>query len=333
MHILHDTIGAPQLRIEAEDRTLATMRMTPLPTGYGLTIGNALRRVLLSSLPGTAVSAFKADGVTHEFTTIPGVKESVFDIGLNLRELQLRKHTAGVEIVEIPFKKNGTITAADLKVSSDVEVLNPAQYIATCEKADPKKKMYIRVEKNVGYRLVTTKDNAANEEPEYMLLDANFSPIVSVRYKVEPARVGDLTDLDDLQLTVKTTGAVNADEAIKFAANMMKSYFELFSIEDAYSDEEFVTTFEQMKRKRESEQLAAAQATETSFTPIDILGLSQRTLNALVNGGITSVEQLQQTPMSQLQQLRGFGSKARSELEAVMEQRGMMATSTETQPE
>lgn len=322
MHILHKVIGSPQIRLESHDRTAASLSVSPLPTGYGITIGNALRRVLLSSLPGTAITALRIDGATHEYATIKGVKESVFDITLNLRELDLKKHTAGVEVVEILLKKSGVITAADMKVSSDIEILNPTQIIATCDGANAKQKMYVRVEKGVGYQLVSNKDNAANPEPEFILIDANFSPIVHVRYSVEPARVGANTDLDELKMDVKTNGAISAQEAIKFAAHLMEQYFNLFNIEDAYSDEEFVTSFEQMKRQRESEQLAAAKASETSFTPIDILGLSQRTLNALVNGGITSVEQLLQTPMSQLVQLRGFGQKARTELEQILQERG-----------
>ncbi len=322
MHILHQTIGAPNLHIEADGKTSATLSITPLPTGYGITIGNALRRVLLSSLPGTAVTAMKADGVTHEYSTIKGVKESVFDIILNLRELQLKKHGAGEEIVEIQLKKSGVITAADLKCSSDIEILNPTQHIATCDGADSKKKIQIRVEKGVGYKLVDNKDNSKNDTPEFMLMDANFSPVQLVRYNANPARVGDITNLDELKLEVKTNGAIAAEDAIKFAANLIESYFNLFSLEDAYTDEEFVTTFEQMKRQRETEQLAAAKASETSFTPIDILGLSQRTLNSLVNGGVTSVEQLLKTPMSQLIQLRGFGQKARTELDEVLKERG-----------
>jgi DNA-directed RNA polymerase subunit alpha len=322
MHILHDQIGTPQFKIETESKNVATLIVSPLPSGYGLTLGNAMRRVLLSSLPGTAVTAVKIDGVSHEYSTVPGIKDSVFDIFLNIRQLKLKKHSKGVEEVEVPFVKSGKITAKNLKVSSDIEILDPTQIITTCDKADVKKKMVFRIEKGVGYRLVSNQDNAQEENPEFMLIDANFSPITHVKYEVTPTRVGDLTNLDQLSIEVETDGSLEAENALKLSATILQSYFELFNREDAYTDEEFTTSFDVIKKKRESEEVAAAAAAETAFTPVDILGLSQRTLNALVNGDITSVEQLIATPMSQLSQLRGFGQKAKTELEQVLAERG-----------
>lgn len=322
MHILHQEIGAPQIKLESESKTSAKLIMTPLPSGYGYTIGNALRRVLLSSLPGTGITAMKISGITHEYTTIPGVKDTVFDIMLNIRQLRLKKHTKGVEEVTIPLVKSGVITAKDLKVSSDIEILDPSQYITTCEGADAKRKITIRIERGVGYMLVDNKDNAAEEDPEYMLMDVNFSPVTHVKYEVNPARVGGQTNLDQLELEVNTNGALEAIQAIKLSANMMEDYFELFNTEDAYTDEDFTTSFEQLKKKKESEEAEASANQEVSFTPIDILGLSQRTLNALVNGNINSVEELVETPMKTLAQLRGFGQKAKVELEQVLVERG-----------
>lgn len=322
MHILHEQIGSPRLKITSNGKTSATLVITPLPSGYGVTLGNALRRVLLSSLPGSAVTALKVAGTSHEYSTIGGVKESVFDITLNLRSLRLKKHSAGVELVDIPFVKSGKITAKDLKVSSDIEILDPSQHIATCDGADSKKKMQLRIEKGVGYQLVSNLDHAKEEDPEFLLIDANFSPVTSVKYDVQPARVGDLTNLDQVTVEVETDGALEADKAIKLAAGILQSYFELFNNEEAYKDEDFTTSFERIKAKKESEEKASADLLEAAFTPIDILGLSQRTLNALVNGGITSVEQLLATPMSQLTQLRGFGQKAKTEMEQVLSDRG-----------
>jgi len=178
------------------------------------------------------------------------------------------------------------------------------------------------VEKGVGYKLVNNEDNAREEDPEFMLIDANFSPVTHVKYEVSPARFGEQTNLDQLTVTVETNGALEAENALKLGAGMLQSYFELFNTEDAYTDEEFTTSFEQIRKRKESEEAAAAAAAETAFTPIDILGLSQRTLNALVNGGITSVEQLISTPMTQLSQLRGFGQKAKTELEQILAERG-----------
>jgi DNA-directed RNA polymerase subunit alpha len=234
-----------------------------------------------------------------------------------------------VEVVEIPLAKSGKITAKDLKVSSDIEILDPSQPIATCDGASSKKKIYLRIEKGVGYQLVDNKMNAAEEDPEFMLVDANFSPVTHVKYAVDPARVGDQTNLDQLILDVETDGALEAEKSLKLAAGIIESYFALFNNDDAYTDQDFTTSFEAIKKQKESEELAAASASaaQASFTPIDILGLSQRTLNALVNGGITSVEQLLSTPMTQLSQLRGFGQKAKTELDQVLTERGYVLTS------
>ncbi len=321
MHILHEVIGIPKLKVEQKEKNVIALTMSPLPSGYGMTIGNALRRVLLSSLPGTAVSGIKIDGVAHEYTTIPGVKESVLDITLNLRKLRLKKHSKGVEEAEIAFVKKGKITAKDINVSNDVEILDPSQIIATCDNADPKRKMKLRIEKNIGFRIVSNQDHASEEDPEYILIDANFSPIIRVKYEVGPARVGEQIDLDQLKMEIETNGAIDPEKALKLGASVLESYFALFNEEEAYRDEDFTTNFALVKEKAEA-QMATAAISDEPFTPIDILGLSQRTLNALVNGQVTSVEQLLETSMSQLSQLRGFGQKAKAELDRVLAERG-----------
>ncbi|MCK5460566.1 DNA-directed RNA polymerase subunit alpha [Candidatus Gracilibacteria bacterium] len=322
MHILHETIGVPKLKIDNENKNLAILTVNPLPSGYGMTLGNALRRVLLSSLPGTAITAVKMDGVAHEYSAVPGMKDSMLDIILNLRDLRLKKHSKEAEVVEVSLVKSGVITAKDLKVSSDIEILDSSQIITTCDGVDTKKKLFLRIEKGVGYRVVSNEEHIAEADPEYILIDANFSPVKRVKYEVTPARVGDQTNLDQLKLEVETDGSLEAESAIKLATGMLENYFQLFNVEDAYTDEDFTTSFSAIREKEEAEKQAASAATEEAFTPIDILGFSQRTLNALVNGGITSVEELLKTPMSQLTQLRGFGQKAKTELEEVLRERG-----------
>ncbi len=322
MHILHETIGVPRLKIESLGKNSVKLVINPLPSGYGMTIGNALRRVLLSSLPGTAVVGIKIEEGTHEYSTIPGIKESVLDIILNLRKLRLKKHSKGVEEITFQLVKNGKITAKDLNISGDIEILDPSQIIATCGDANSKKKLYLRIEKNIGFRVVSNEDQVKEDDPSYMLIDANFSPVVRVKYEVVPARVGEQIDLDQLEMQIETNGAIDPEEALKLAANILESYFSLFNKEDAYTDGDFTISFDLMKKKEEEQQLAAVAAVDEPFTPIDILGLSQRTLNALVNGKITSVEQLLQTSMSQLTQLRGFGQKAKTELEQILAERG-----------
>ena len=322
MHIVHESIGAPKIKIVSEGKQTATLLMSPCPAGYGMTLGNALRRVLLSSLPGASVTALKITGCSHEYTTVPGLKESVLDLILNLRELRLKKHSKDPETIEVALKKSGVITAKDLKVSSDIDILDPTQVICHCDGADPKKKIQLRIEKGVGYRIITNEDNADEKDPEFILVDANFSPVKRVKYEVTPARVGGKTNLDQLKLEVTTDGSLEAENAIKLAAQILQSYFCLFNEDAAYTDEDFTTSFSAIKAKEEAERQANVAAAEESFTPIDILGFSQRTLNALVNGGITSVEELLKTPISQLSQLRGFGQKAKTELEQVLRERG-----------
>ena len=322
MHILHESIGAPKLKVTTDGKNFATLTVSPLPSGYGMTLGNSLRRVLLSSLPGTAVTALKIEGVTHEYSTIDGVKDSALDIILNVRQLRLRKHSKDIEDIEVPLVKSGVITAKDLKVSSDIEILDPSQIITTCDGANPKTKIKLRVEKGVGYQVVSNEESSKEEDPEFILIDSNFSPVKRVKYEVKPVRVGDLTNLDQLCLEVETDGSLEAENALKLAAGILKNYFDLFNEEAAYTDEDFTTSFSAILEREEAERKASASKSEETFTPIDILGFSQRTLNALVNGNITSVEELLKTPMNQLFQLRGFGQKAKSELEEVLRERG-----------
>jgi DNA-directed RNA polymerase subunit alpha len=320
MHILHQIIGAPKFKIQVESKTEAKLIISPLPAGFGMTLGNSLRRVLLSSLPGTAITAIKAEGMTHEYDTMKGVKDSLLDIILNLRDVVIKKHSKDVEVVALPLKKSGDITAKDLQVSSDIEILTPSSLITSCDGADAKKKIELRIEKGVGFRLIKNEDSIKEEEG-FVLIDANFSPVKQVKYEVKPARVGDQINLDQLEVLVTTNGILEAEKAIKLSADILQKYFELFNNEDAYTDEDFTITFSALKRREEELKQASMQAEEKA-TPIDILGLSQRTLNSLVNGGITSVEKLQETPLSKLSQLRGFGQKAKTELEVIMSERG-----------
>ena len=322
MHIIHETIGIPTLKLDATSKTKATLTMTPLPTGFGSTIGNSLRRVLYNSLPGTAITGFKIEGITHEFTSIDGVKESVFDIGLNLRELRLKKKTKDIEMISVELQKNKTITAADLKVSSGVEILDPTQVICTC--GDVKKtKIEMRVERGVGSRMIETEQSRDEKDSQIMLLDSVFSPVIDASYVVEQARVGDNTKLDKLVLEVETNGSLDAIDALKYSANMLREYYALFAYEDVYKSEEHFSHYEQLKRQRDAENSVLNSANGSDYTPIDELRLSQRTQNSLLNGGVDSVEKLVNTPLSQIMNYRGFGERAKKELEEVLGLRGL----------
>ncbi|MDD5469663.1 MAG: DNA-directed RNA polymerase subunit alpha, partial [Candidatus Peribacteraceae bacterium] len=221
MHILQEEIGLPVFSanpVTEGDESHAIFSIGPLPPGFGMTLGNALRRVLLSSLPGAAVASVRIKGVQHEYATIKGVRESVVDICLNLKQLTLRKFSKEQETITLSAKGPKTLKAKDLKVSSDIEVLDPDAEIVTLEKGG-EIDMEIIVEKGVGY-IPASERNRKQNEPGLIHIDAVFSPVQKVRFEVEAARVGQNTNLDKLVLDVKTNGSLTAEEAMQFAAQL-----------------------------------------------------------------------------------------------------------------
>ncbi|MBI5753806.1 DNA-directed RNA polymerase subunit alpha, partial [Candidatus Peregrinibacteria bacterium] len=192
MHQIQEDIGIPKLKTENVGPNHSIFVLSPLPTGYGVTLGNGLRRVLLSSLPGACISGIKIDGISHEYSTIPGVKESVMDITLNLKLLEIRKATPEMSIVTLEVNKAGEVFGKDIKCPSEVEILNPDQYICTVEKGT-KFKIEMRVEKGVGYVPATQKQKE-EKDPQVILMDAIYSPVRKVRYNVEATRVGQATN-------------------------------------------------------------------------------------------------------------------------------------------
>ena len=292
--------------------------MGPLPTGYGVTIGNSLRRVLLSSLPGACVTGIKVTGTNHQYSTIKGVKESMLDIILNLKELNLKKTNAEPSTITLETSKTGKIFAKDIQCPSEVEVINPNLYICTIEKGT-KLKIEMRVEKGVGYIPATARQKEETDA-NMILVDAMYSPVKKVRYDVEATRVGQMTNLDKLILEVETTGAITAEDAMKFASNVLQSYFNLFNAENIMVEEEYMSDIQSILEKEKEQE--ATKPSQESYTPIEILGFSPRTLNALINGGIGSIEQLSKCTESKLSNLRGFGKKALTEVSTALEKKG-----------
>ncbi|MBI4975765.1 DNA-directed RNA polymerase subunit alpha [Candidatus Peregrinibacteria bacterium] len=319
MHIIQEEIGIPKIKTENLSGNHAVFIMGPLPTGYGVTLGNALRRILLSSLPGACVSGVKIEGVKHEYSTVKGVKESVLDITLNLKLLDIKKMTKEPSVITLETSKGGQIFAKDIKCPSDVEILNPDLYIATLEKGS-KLKMEIVIEKGVGYSPATTRQKTETD-PYMILLDAMYSPIKKVRYDIEATRVGQMTNLDKLTLEIKTNGAISPEDALKFSSNILQSYFGFFNMDNVMVEEKFMSDIKSILEKEKEEQ--ANKPSQESYTPIEILGFSPRTLNALINGGIGSIEQLSKCTESKLTNLRGFGKKALNEVEAALEKKGL----------
>jgi DNA-directed RNA polymerase subunit alpha len=321
MHIIQEEIGLPSYSVtpmKKGDDTHAVIAIGPLPPGYGMTLGNALRRVLLSSLPGAAATAMRIKGVQHEYTTIKGVRETVVDIALNLKELRLRKHSKDPEVVTLEAKGPKTVLAKDLQVSSDIEVLNPDLELFTLEKG-ASIDMQITVEKGVGYWPAAER-NKKHNEPSLIHIDAVFSPVLKVRFEVTDARVGQRTDLERLMLDVFTNGSLTAEEAVQFAAQVLRSYFDYFCKAEKLVEGEFIADFTRAGARVTEEEVAPVKE---SYTPIEILNFSPRTLNALINAGVGSIEQLTKCTESQLTNFRGFGAKALDEVKATLQERGL----------
>ena len=286
--------------VEEHDAHSASFVIEPLQAGYGNTLGNSLRRVLLSSIKGGAITAFRIEGVSHEFTTVPGVKEDVVDIMLNLKNIKLKVSTD--EPVELRLEKKGagTVTAADIKTSADVEVTNPAQVILTID--DPKKAIVMDfvVESGRGYQ--TIEDSSAKRlHSDMIALDAVFSPVLRVRYKVDSTRVGQETNLDKLRLNVETDGSISPSDAFEEAAAILVNQY------TALAGSTTVEAAPALGQEVEEE------SSELN-TPIEELNLSARTANALINNEIRSVRDLVTLSEQDLRELKGFGSKALDEV-------------------
>lgn len=287
-------------QIEEHSSTSATFLIEPLHAGYGNTLGNSLRRVLLSSVRGGAIVAFRVEGATHEFTTIGGVKEDVVDIMLNLKGVRLRVHTDAPIEVRLEKKGAGAVTAADIKTSADVEVVNPEHVIATID--DPKASvlMDLVVEAGRGYR--TIEDSSTERlHSDMIALDAVFSPVLRVRFKVDATRVGQETNLDKLALTVDTDGTLTPQQAFEEAAAILVNQYSALAGSTAVVGAAALGTEEE------------EDAGELS-TSIEELGLTARTANALINNEIRTVHDLVTLSEQELRELKGFGSKAFEEV-------------------
>jgi DNA-directed RNA polymerase subunit alpha len=286
--------------IDEHSATSATFVVEPLHAGYGNTLGNSLRRVLLSSIEGAAIVAFRIEGATHEFTTVAGVKEDVVDIMLNLKNVRLKVHTDQPIELRLEKKGAGVITAGDITASADVEIVNPEQVIATID--DPKKSIIfdLVVEAGRGYRTIE-ESSESRLHSDMIALDAVFSPVLRVRYKVDNTRVGQETNLDKLLLTVDTDGSISPRDAFEEASAILVNQYTALAGS---------TTVEAAPALG---QVAEDEASELN-TSIEELNLTARTANALVNNDIRTVHDLVTLTEQDLRELKGFGSKALDEV-------------------
>lgn len=295
--VIHNPALANIIDVDAHT---ATFVIEPLHAGYGNTLGNSLRRVLLSSIRGGAVVAFRIEGATHEFATIPGVQEDVVDITLNLKGVNFKVDSD--EPVELRLEKKGAgvVTAADIKTTADVTVVNPDQVICTID--DPKKSVVIDLVVEAGRGYQDIEMSSKNRlHSDMVAIDAMFSPVSRVRFKVDPTRVGQETNLDKLEVTVETDGSITPRDAFEEAAAILVNQYTALAGS---------TTVEAAPALGAEEDESSSELN----TPIEELGLSARTANALINNDIRTVHDLVTLSEQDLRELKGFGSKALDEV-------------------
>ncbi len=285
--------------------TYAKFIAEPFEAGYGHTIGNSLRRVLLSSLEGAAISSVKIDGAPHEFTSIPGVVEDVTDIILNLKKVLLKSHSREPHTVFLHANKEGAVTAADIKSDQVVEVLNPDQHICTLDK---KQKFEAELEVKVGRGFCPAEENKKPDQPIGIIaIDSLFSPVRRVRYSVETTRVGQRTDYDKLIMEVWTDGRITPEDAMVQASNILRHHLDVF----CDYDKSMVIEFEEAKETVSAEQAKLKKILNMSVNEIE---LSVRAANCLNNANITTVGQLASKTEAEMLKYRNFGKKSLNEI-------------------
>ena len=298
----------------SEDKKYGRFVVEPLERGYGTTLGNSLRRIMLSSLPGVAVSQVKIDGVLHEFSSIPGVKEDVTEIIMNIKELAIRNNSSSDEpkIAYIEFEGEGVVTAADIQADSDIQILNPDLVIANLNGgADSKLYMELTITKGRGY--VSSDKNKTEDVPIGVIaVDSIYTPVERVNLSVENTRVGQVTDYDKLTLDVYTNGTLEPDEAVSLAAKVLSEHLCLFiDLSEAAANADIMI---------EKEDNAKEKVLEMN---IDELELSVRSYNCLKRAGINTVEELTNRTPEDMMKVRNLGRKSLEEVLAKLKELGL----------
>lgn len=291
----------PNITVVDQEESYGKFVVEPLERGFGTTLGNSFRRVLLTSIPGTALSYIQIDGVLHEFSTIPGVKEDVTKIILNLKKLELKSLSKDVKQDEIDVEGPATVTAADLKVDSEVKVLNPDQYICTIAQGGHLH-MTLAVKQGRGY--VAASDNKTDDMPIGVIpVDSLFSPIKKVNYQVEATRVGKRDDFDKLTLEIWTDGSIKPEDALSFAAKILIEHFKVFLSKN------IDTQFNDVMVEKEDDQ----KEKKLKMT-IEELDLSVRSYNCLKRAGINTLQELTDKTEADMMRVRNLGRKSLEEV-------------------
>lgn len=302
------TIHTPSItNIDEHGNSSATFTVEPLLAGYGMTLGNSIRRVLLSSISGAAVTSFKVKGASHEFTSLPGVKEDVVQIMLNIKGLRFKVFSDEPQTVVLSKKGAGAVTGADIAGNADVEVVNKNHVIATLDSAKDSIEIELVVETGRGYQ--TVEESTAHKASDMIAVDAIFSPVLRVRYKVENTRVGQMTNLDKLLVTVDTDGTITPSDAFEEASAILRSHYEALAGQTEVVSESFSHKIE----KNESQD-NGGEDPEELLVSIEDLNFSARTTNALINNDIHTLKDLFTLSEVELKELKGFGSKALDEV-------------------
>ena len=299
-----------EIEKDALTETYGKFVVKPLERGYGLTIGNSLRRILLSSLRGAAITSVKIEGVLHEYTSIPDVVEDVTDIILNLKQVRFKLHSAEGKIVKINKKGKAEITAADFETDADIEVLNPDQHICTLAKGGS-----LNVECLVrwGRGYVVAEENKSPEDPiGSIAIDALFSPVRKVNYNVTHARVGQRTDYDKLILEVWTDGSVDPDSAVAYGSKILKEQLSVFI---NFEDQEEPEVIEQ--------QTGSSQVNPNLYKSVSELELSVRSANCLKNAEIKTIAELVTKTEGEMLRTKNFGRKSLNEIKEILKTMGL----------
>ncbi len=311
-------LGFEKPRIEiaeiSEDKRYGKFIVQPLERGYGTTLGNSLRRILLSTLPGAAVSNIKIDGVPHEFSVIPGVKEDVTEIILNLKNLAIKNNSSSNEpkVAYIDFSGEGEIKAKDIRVDSDIEIVNPDLHIATLS-GGGESKVFVEITITKGRGYVEASKNKKPDQPIRMIpVDSLYTPVERVNFIVEDTRVGQITDYDKLTFEVWTNGTISPDDAVSLAAKVLNEHLALFiDLSDNAKNTEIMVEKEEGKKEKVLE------------LSIEELDLSVRSYNCLKRAGINTVEDLANKTEDDMMKVRNLGRKSLEEVLGKMAELGL----------
>ncbi|HPL63932.1 MAG: DNA-directed RNA polymerase subunit alpha [Syntrophales bacterium] len=295
---------------KSHTRFYGEFTIQPLEKGFGITLGNSLRRVLLSSIRGAAITSVKFDGVLHEFSTIPGVKEDVTDIILNIKGVRIKLNQDGPRTLRLDVSKEGAIKAGDFSTDGTVEIMNPDHYIATLA-PDSGLKLEMVARSGKGY--VPAKMEREPDQPEGTInIDAIFSPIKKVTYTVTHARVGQITDYDRLTIEVWTDGSVLPEDAVAYAAKILKEQLDVF------------INFEELEEEvRHAESEEKEKINENLMRSVDELELSVRSANCLKNAGINLIGELVQKSEAEMLKTKNFGRKSLNEIKEILSEMGL----------